>query len=222
MRVVIGEDSVLLRAGIAGILRDDGFEVVGEAGDLDTLLVTVRSTHPDVVVVDIRMPPTFTNEGLQAVDSIRAEHGPSIGILVLSQHLEPAFAVDLVTRAEGGMGYLLKERIAELGDFADALRRVARGGSIVDPAIVAELLRRDQRHRLVELTQREREVLSLMAEGRSNNAICERMKVSPKTVEAYISSLLSKLGLEPAPDDNRRVLAVLSYLRDDRRAAGGV
>ena len=213
MRVVIAEDSLLLREGMARILTDAGLEVVGLAADLDSVLRLVSATVPDVVVVDIRMPPTFTDEGLQAVARIRAEHGPAIGLLVLSQHLDAGFALGLVADAGGGLGYLLKERIADLDDFAEAVRRVGRGGSIVDPRIVQELLKRRDRDVLVALTDREEETLGLMAEGRSNAAIGAAMGIGPKTVETHVNAIFSKLGLEPAADDNRRVLAVLAYLR---------
>ena len=220
MRVVIGEDSVLMREGIARLLTEGGMEVVATAGDLNGLLAAVDASLPDVVVADIRMPPTFTDEGLRAVERIRADHGSAIGILVLSQHIEPRFAVGLVTRAEGGLGYLLKERVADIDDFADAVRRVGRGGSIVDPGVVRELLARRDRDVIGELTPRESEVLALMAEGRSNAAICERLGIGAKTVEARVNTIFSKLGLEPAPDDNRRVLAVLAYLRQTAGLGG--
>ena len=213
MRVVIGEDSLLLREGIARLLVERDIDVVGQAGDLADLLAVVDSTGPDAVVVDIRMPPTFTDEGLQAVQAIRAKHGTAIGILVLSQHLDARFALGLVSNAEGGLGYLMKERIADVDDFVDALRRVARGGSIVDPDIVRDLLAYRQRDVIGTLTDREREVLTLMAEGRTNAAICDRLAIGLKTVEAHVNTIFSKLGLEPAPDDNRRVLAVLAFLR---------
>ena len=214
MRVVIGEDFVLLREGMARLLVEGGLDVVGQAGDLDSLLAMVDATVPDVVIVDIRMPPTFTDEGLRAVARIRETYGPGIGLLVLSQHLEPRFALGLVTRSPGGLGYLLKERAADLDDFVDAVRRVGRGGSIVDPDVVRLLLEHRNRDVLGALTDREREVLALMAEGRTNAAICERLGIGTKTVEARVNTIFSKLGLEPAPDDNRRVLAVLAYLRD--------
>jgi DNA-binding NarL/FixJ family response regulator len=163
MRVVIGEDSVLMREGIARLLVEAGLEVVGTAGDLPGVLASVANTQPDVVVVDIRMPPTFTDEGLRAAERIRADHGHAIGVLVLSQHVEPRFALGLVTRAEGGLGYLLKERIAEVDDFVDAVRRVGRGGSIVDPEVVRALVAPRDRDPLSDLTDRERDVLTVMA-----------------------------------------------------------
>lgn len=214
MRVVIGEDSVLLREGMARLLAERAIEVVGQAGDLPALLATVEATRPDVVIVDIRMPPTYTDEGLRAVEAIRATHGASIGVLVLSQHLDARFALGLVANADGGLGYLMKERIADVDDFVDALRRVSRGGSIVDPDIVRELMAYRQRDVIGTLTDRERDVLSLMAEGRTNQAICQRLGIGLKTVEAHVNTIFSKLGLEQAPDDNRRVLAVLAHLRD--------
>jgi len=220
VRVVIGEDSVLMREGIARLLTDAGIEVVGTAGDLDGVLATVDATRPDAVVVDIRMPPTFSDEGLRAAERIRADYGQAIGVLVLSQHLEPRFALGLVTRAEGGLGYLLKERIAEVDDFVDAVRRVARGGSIVDPEVVRALIATRGRDPLSDLTDRERDVLALMAEGRTNAAVCERLGIGAKTVEMHVSTIFSKLGLEPAADDNRRVLAVLAYLRQSGGLSG--
>ncbi len=219
MRVVIGEDSVLLREGIARLLVEAGIEVAATAGDLDGLLAAVDTARPDVVVVDIRMPPTFTDEGLRAVERIRADHGHAIGVLVLSQHVEPRFALGLVVGGEGGLGYLLKERIADVDDFVDAVRRVARGGSIVDPEVVRELVAARGRDPLVDLTERERDVLALMAEGRTNAAIAERLAIGAKTVEMHVNTIFSKLGLEPAPDDNRRVRAVLAYLRRTRGLA---
>ena len=211
---MIGEDSVLMREGIARLLAEGGLEVVGMAGELDPLLAVVASTEPDVVVVDIRMPPTFTDEGLQAVARIHERFAGRVGVLVLSQHLEPRFALGLVEQAQGGLGYLLKERVADVEDFVDAVRRVGRGGSIVDPDVVRALLVRRNHDVLVDLTDREREVLALMAEGRTNAAICTRLGISPKTVESRVNTIFSKLGLEPAADDNRRVLAVLAYLRE--------
>jgi DNA-binding NarL/FixJ family response regulator len=214
LRVVIAEDSLLVREGIVRLLDEGGFDVVGQASDLDTLLSLVEQTSPDVAIVDIRMPPTHTDEGLQALSTIRERHGSSVGVLVLSHHTEPAFAMRLLADGEGGTGYLLKDSVADPDDLADAVRRVARGGTVVDPAVVAPLVgaRRAPADPLTELTEREREVLSLMAEGRSNQAIADRLFVTGKTVEAHIASIFSKLGLLPAPDDHRRVLAVLAYL----------
>ena len=214
MRIVIADDSLLVREGIARLLQEAGFEVVGQAGTADGLLDLVRSAAPDVAIIDIRMPPTFTDEGLRAVVAIREEHGEGIGILVLSHHTEPAFALRLLEEGARGTGYLLKDRVSDLEDLADAVRRVARGGTVVDPAVVAPLVgaRRGASHPLADLTEREREVLGLMAEGRSNQAIADRIFVTTKTVEAHIASIFSKLGLLPAPDDHRRVLAVLTFL----------
>lgn len=213
LRVVIADDSLLVREGTARLLAEAGFEVAGQASDVDELLHLVRDLAPDVAIVDIRMPPTFTDEGLQAVARIRQEIKDGPGILVLSHHVEPAFAMRLLDEGANGTGYLLKDRMADLEDFTDALRRVARGGSVVDPTVVAELVRRPVGdRRLAELTDREREVLSLMAEGRSNQAIADRLFVTSKTVEAHIASIFSKLELLPAGDDHRRVLAVLAFL----------
>jgi DNA-binding NarL/FixJ family response regulator len=214
VRVVLADDSVLLREGLARLLAEAGFEVAGQAGTAEALLELVRVARPDVAVVDIRMPPTYTDEGLRAAEAIGAEHGPAVGVLVLSQYVEPAFALRIVGEGRGGIGYLLKDRIADVEDFTDAIRRVARGGLVVDPEVVAQLVgRRRARSPLDDLTERERDVLALMAEGRSNQAICDRLFVTQKTVEAHIASIFSKLELMPAPDDHRRVLAVLTYLR---------
>ena len=214
LRIVLADDSLLLREGIARLLTEAGFEVAAQAGNAGELLRTVRDVCPDVAIIDIRMPPTFTDEGLKAAEAIRAEHGTSIGILVLSQYVETTFALRLVADGAGGMGYLLKDRVDDLDDFADAIRRIARGGSVIDPAVVAQLVgRRRAKVPLDDLSDREREVLGLMAEGRSNQAICDRLYLAPKTVEAHISSIFSKLELLPAPDDHRRVLAVLALLR---------
>jgi DNA-binding NarL/FixJ family response regulator len=218
VRVVIADDSVLLREGVARILSHAGLTVVASVGDPEALLACVDREQPDVAVVDIRMPPDFRDEGLRAVATIRERHGSAIGCLVLSQHLDTRFAFDLVTRAQGGLGYLLKERVADVEDFVDAVRRVGRGGSIVDPDAVRAVVDRRSRDVLTALTDREREVLELMADGRSNAAIGSRLGIGAKTVEARINAIFSKLGLEPAADDNRRVLAVLSFLREDPAA----
>ena len=211
--VVLADDSLLVREGIARLLEDAGFALVGQAADVDGLLALLRDPGADVAIVDIRMPPTFTDEGLQAVARIRNELGDGVGILVLSHFVEPAFALRLLEDGNRGVGYLLKDRVGDLEDFTDAVRRVARGGSVVDPAIVGKLVGTDRGPgRLSELTAREREVLALVAEGRSNVAIAERLFVTEKTVEAHIASIFSKLDLLPAPDDHRRVLAVLAYL----------
>jgi DNA-binding NarL/FixJ family response regulator len=211
---VVAEDSLLVRQGIVHVLEDAGFTVVGEAGEVEELLELVETTAPDVAIVDIRMPPTHTDEGIQALAAIRERHGSALGVLVLSHHTEPAFALRLLEEGAAGTGYLLKDSVADVDDLADAVRRVARGGSVVDPAVVAPLVARraSKPDRLGELTEREREVLTLMAEGRSNQAIADRLFVTGKTVEAHIASIFSKLDLLPAPDDHRRVLAVLAFL----------
>ena len=212
MRVVIADDSVLLREGVARILSDNGFEVVGQAGDADQLRLAVVREHPDLVVVDVRMPPTFTDEGSQAALAIREEH-PEIRIVVLSQVVEAPSALKLFRDTPEGFGYLLKDRVVEVDDFLDALRRVAAGGTAVDPDVIAQLLgRRGEDDPLADLSPREREVLALMAEGRSNQAICAKLFLSPKTVESHVSNIFLKLRLQQAPDDHRRVLAVLRYL----------
>ena len=213
LRLVLADDSMLVREGVARLLVDAGFEVVAQVGDADGLLRATREHLPDVAIVDIRMPPTHTDEGLRAAEAIRAEHGTAVGILVLSQHVEPSFALRLVSDGAGGVGYLLKDRVTDLDDFADAIRRIAKGGSVIDPAVVAVLVGRRSRVPLDDLTEREREVLALMAEGRSNQAIGDRLGMARKTVEAHIANIFSKLELQPASDDHRRVLAVLAHLR---------
>jgi DNA-binding NarL/FixJ family response regulator len=214
IRVVLADDSVLLREGISRLLVEAGFDVVALAGDADELLAAVRTHRPDVAITDIRMPPTQTDEGLKAATAIREEHGTAVGVLVLSQYVETTFALRLVAGGAGGVGYLLKDRVDDLDDFADAVRRIAKGGSVIDPEVVAQLVgRRRAKVPLDDLTEREREVLALMAEGRSNQAICDRLFLAPKTVEAHIANIFSKLELLPAPDDHRRVLAVLAHLR---------
>jgi DNA-binding NarL/FixJ family response regulator len=213
VRVVIAEDSVLLREGLVRVLTEAEFEVAAQVGDADALRAAVRREQPDVAIVDIRMPPTHTDEGARAAEEIRAEH-PEVGILLLSQVVEPRHALKLFSESPEGFGYLLKDRVLEIDDFVDAVRRVARGGTAMDPEVVAQLLgRRRKSDRLDELTPREREVLGLMAEGRSNHGISGKLFLSPKTVETHVASIFMKLGLQQAPDDHRRVLAVLAYLR---------
>jgi DNA-binding NarL/FixJ family response regulator len=187
--------------------------VVAQAGEAGALLQATRELLPDVAIVDIRMPPTHTDEGLRAAQAIREEHGTAVGILVLSQHVEPSFALRLMSDGAGGVGYLLKDRVTDIDDLSDAIRRIAKGGSVIDPAVVAVLVGRRSRVPLDDLTERERAVLALMAEGRSNQAIGDRLGMARKTVEAHIANIFSKLELEPAADDHRRVLAVLAHLR---------
>jgi DNA-binding NarL/FixJ family response regulator len=213
LRVVVAEDSVLLREGIVRLLSENGFEVVGQAGDAEDLMRKVGAHKPDVAVVDIRMPPTNTDDGLRAALEIRADH-PETSVLVLSAYVEEAYAFELVSEPAGGLGYLLKDRIADVDAFIDAVRRVADGGSALDPEVVSRLLGRSRREDpLAELTQREREVLELMAEGRSNAAIAERLVVTERAVEKHVTSIFSKLDLPPTAEDHRRVLAVLTFLR---------
>jgi DNA-binding NarL/FixJ family response regulator len=222
LRVVIADDSILMREGIARLLGDAGFEVVGQAGTAGELLTLVRERRPALAIVDIRMPPGQSDEGLRAAEAIRDTFGGSVGVLVLSQYTETAFALRLITEGRGGVGYLLKDRVGGIEDFADSLRRIARGGLVVDPAVVAQLVRRRRVQSAIDdLTEREREVLGLIAEGRSNQAISDRLFVTQKTVEAHIASIFSKLELAPALDDHRRVLAVLAYLRSEASMTGG-
>jgi DNA-binding NarL/FixJ family response regulator len=213
MRVVLAEDSVLLREGVARLLEDAGFEVVGQAGTAEELLLKVRSYSPEVAIVDIRMPPTHTDEGLRAAREIR-EKFPETGVLVLSQYIEPEYALDLLSESAEGVGYLLKDRISDIAEFAGAVRRVAEGGSALDPAVVGLLVGRSRKDDpLALLTPREREVLELMAEGRSNQAISERLFITERAVEKHVTSIFGKLRLPADAADHRRVLAVLAYLR---------
>jgi DNA-binding NarL/FixJ family response regulator len=213
LRVVIADDSVLLREGVVRLLSDAGFDVVGQAGDSEDLLRKVRAHKPDVAVVDVRMPPTHTDEGLQAAKAIRAEL-PGTGVLMLSQYVEEEYVADLVAEDAEGVGYLLKDRVADIDAFTGAVRRVANGGSALDPEVVSLLLgRRRADDPLEELTPREREVLGLMAEGYSNHAIAERLVVTERAVEKHVTSIFGKLGLRAGGESHRRVLAVLAYLR---------
>jgi DNA-binding NarL/FixJ family response regulator len=212
-RVVVADDSVLLREGIARLLEESGFEVVAQAGDGDDLLRKVGAHKPDIAVVDVRMPPTHTDEGLRAARRIRAEH-PGTAVLVLSQYVEEAYALDLLSESSERTGYLLKDRVADVASFTDAVRRVASGGSALDPEVVALLLgRRRRADPLAVLTPREHEVLGLMAEGRSNSAMAAALVVTERAVEKHVTAIFSKLDLPPAVDDHRRVLAVLMFLR---------
>ena len=219
MRVVIAEDSAVVRAGLAEILADRGHEVVAAVGDGEALLAAVAEHHPDVTVVDVRMPPGYTDEGLRAAIAIRRDH-PETGVLVFSQYVETRYAADLLRSAPGGshrrgasVGYLLKDRVADVGEFIEALGRVAAGGTALDPEVVSQLLAASGRGDVLGgLTHRERDVLALMAEGRSNGAIAHLLVVSERAVEKHVSNIFSKLGLAPSDADHRRVLAVLRYL----------
>ena len=213
MRVVIADDAVLLREGIARLLEDEGFDVVGQAGNAEELLLKVRSYSPQVAIVDIRMPPSHTDEGLRAAREIREKY-PGTGVLVLSQYVEPEYALDLLSETAEGVGYLLKDRVADVGEFAAAVRRVGERGSALDPAVVALLVGRNRKDDPVaRLTPREREVLEQMAEGRSNQAISQRLVVTERAVEKHVTSIFGKLRLPADAADHRRVLAVLTYLR---------
>ena len=213
MRVVIADDAALIREGVALLLADHGVEVAAQLADADALMANVGDHHPDVALVDIRMPPTHTDEGLRAAAQIRAEH-PGTAVLVLSQHLEPRYALRLIEENPAKVGYLLKERVGRVEQLLDAIRRVSSGECVIDRTIVDELINRSrQPDPLSELTPREREILALIAEGRSNQGICHALWLSPKTVESHIRSVLSKLDIPAAAQDNRRVLAVLAHLR---------
>jgi DNA-binding NarL/FixJ family response regulator len=212
---VIAEDSVLLREGLIRLLTEAGIEIVGHAGDADDLLRKTRAHKPDVVVTDIRMPPTQTDEGLRAAQVIRAEL-PHTGVVVLSQYVEEAYVMELLGDDAGGVGYLLKDRISDIERFVDAVERVGHGGSALDPEVVSHMLgRRRREDPLSELTPREREVLSLMAEGRSNHAIAAQLVVTERAIEKHVTNIFGKLGFTSAPDDHRRVLAVLAYVRSE-------
>jgi DNA-binding NarL/FixJ family response regulator len=213
MRVVLADDSVLLREGIARLLEEAGMEVVAQSGTADDLLRHVGMHKPEVAIVDIRMPPTQTDEGLRAAQQIR-ERFPGVGVLVLSQYVEPGYALELLSESAEGVGYLLKDRVSDIDEFAAAVRRVAEGGSALDPSVVQTLVgRRRKADPLDELTPREREVLELMAEGRSNQAIAERLFITLRAVEKHVTSIFTKLRLPATAEDHRRVLAVLTYLR---------
>jgi DNA-binding NarL/FixJ family response regulator len=213
MRIVVADDEVLLREGLARLLTETGFEVVGKAGDADELLRAVQQAHPDVAIVDIKMPPTHTDEGLVAAARI-SQLDPRVGVLVLSHYLESRYAMRLLEQHPERVGYLLKERVSDVAVLTDAVRRVAEGECVIDPTIVSRLMaRRRDTGPLNQLTERERQVLALMAEGHSNQSICDKLYLSPKTVEAHISQIFSKLGLRDTLGYHRRVLAVLVFLR---------
>jgi DNA-binding NarL/FixJ family response regulator len=212
MRVIVAEDSVLLREGVARLLQEAGHEVVGQAGDPDDLMRKVRAHKPDLAVVDVRMPPTQTDEGLRAAKEIRSEL-PDVGVLVLSGYVEPTYAKELLAENAEGLGYLLKDRVSDVSAFADAVERVGSGGSALDPEVISVLMGRAREDDpLEELTPREREVLALMAEGRSNAAIAEQLVVTERAVEKHVTSIFGKLGLTASGEDHRRVLAVLRFL----------
>jgi DNA-binding NarL/FixJ family response regulator len=213
MRVAVADDAVILREGLSRLLAEAGFEVVGLAPDGEALLELVQRTQPDVAIIDIRMPPTHTDEGLRAAQIIR-QQWPAIGILILSQHVNTRYALELLSTGTNGVGYLLKERVSDLNELASSVNRVGHGGSVLDPAVVGELVgrRRQGDNPLQRLTDREREVLALIAEGRSNHAIAERLFITEHTVEKHVKNILGTLRLPQSPDDHRRVLAVITYL----------
>lgn len=214
VRVMVADDSVLFRKGLVRLLEDAGVEVVAEMGDGDSLTRRLKAEQPDVAVVDIRMPPTHTTEGIEAAIQIRAEH-PEVGVLVLSQYVETEYAVELLEDTQGGVGYLLKDRVTDPSQIVEAIGRVGRGETVVDPEVVSRLLRRQRRSTpLDSLTERERDVMAVMAQGRSNHAIAEQLFLSDKTVETHIRSIFQKLGLTQDDDNHRRVLAVVTWLRE--------
>ena len=213
LRVLVADDSVLLQEGLVRLLQESGFEVIAQTGDADDLLRKSRAHKPDVAIVDVRMPPDNTDDGLRAALRIRADQ-PQTAVLVLSQYIEEQYAMELIGEGHEGVGYLLKERVTDVETLLDAVRRVADRGSVIDPQVVSQILRRHRDHDpLGELSSREREVLELMAEGRSNHAIATRLVISERAVEKHVTSIFSKLRLPPTEDDHRRVLAVLKYLR---------
>jgi DNA-binding NarL/FixJ family response regulator len=216
MRVVIGEDSVLLREGLVRLLDSGGFSVVAAAGTAEAALSDVEEHRPDLVILDVRMPPTFTDEGLRAALVIRRQW-PEIAVLVLSQYVEEQYAAELLAGNTSGVGYLLKDRVADVGEFLGALRRVAQGGTVLDPEVVSQILVRRRTAKLDRLTPREQEVLALMAEGRSNSAIATALFVSESAVGKHVNSIFTKLDLPPADNDHRRVLAVLQHLNERPR-----
>jgi DNA-binding NarL/FixJ family response regulator len=213
VRVVVADDSPLLREGVAHVLAESGIEVVAQVGDATALLNAIERTRPDLAIVDVRMPPTQTDEGARAAVEIRSRH-PDVGVLLLSQVIEAQYALTLLSEHPHGFGYLLKDRVLAIDDFIQSVERVAAGGTAIDPDVVSQLLgRRREDDPLDELTPREREILALMAEGRSNRGICQQLFLSPKTVESHVHNIFAKLGITAAEDDHRRVLAVLAYLR---------
>ena len=213
MRVVVADDSPLLREGVVHVLTENGIEVVAQVGDPDGLLSAVDRSQPDLAIVDVRMPPTQTDEGARAAVEIRSRY-PKIGVLLLSQVIEAQYALTLLSEHPHGFGYLLKDRVLAIDDFIQSVNRVAAGGTAIDPEVVSQLLgRRRDRDPLDELTPREREILSLMAEGRSNRGVCQKLFLSPKTVESHVHNIFAKLDITADADDHRRVLAVLTYLR---------
>jgi DNA-binding NarL/FixJ family response regulator len=214
VRVVIADDAMLIREGLARLLREAGVDVVGVFADGDELLRRLPAAAPQVAIIDIKMPPTHTDEGLRAAQEIRERH-PDVGVLVLSQYLESRYAMRLLESHPDGVGYLLKERVSDIAVLADALQRVHEGECVIDPTIASRLIRRRRDSALADLTERERDILGLMAEGHSNHGICQKLFLSPKTVEAHVGHILMKLNLPPADEYHRRVLAVLTYLREN-------